>query len=71
MDKPVIEKGIPIPEKRGMHGYSALLRELKPGDSVLLPIVPYRAYGLGWKVLGKGNFRSKKENGGTRVWRIS
>jgi len=69
-DLPTIEHGIPPPPRRPRTGLTALLRQLEPGDSVLLPITPWRAYGLAYRVLGKGNFQSKKEHGGTRVWRV-
>ena len=69
-DLPIIEQGIPLPPKRVRTGMTALLRQLQPNDSVLLPITPWRAYGLAYRVFGKGNFASKKERGGTRVWRV-
>ena len=69
MSLPPIEKDVPLPVSRGT-GMTAAIRELKVGESRLLPIVPWRAYGLAYRVLGKGNFKCHKEAGGVRVWRV-
>jgi hypothetical protein len=62
-----IEKGIPIPGRR--NGFSETLRKMKPGDSVLLPRDRLNANALAHDVLGSGNYATRKEDGGTRVWR--
>lgn len=68
---PVIEKGVPLPT--GNTGsYAALLRQMEIGDSVLFAgksqsAVTSRAI----RTLGKGNYTTRPEGTGTRVWRTA
>ena len=70
MSLPPIDNDIPIPPRRERTGATAALRELEVGQSRLLPMLPWSAYGLAYRVLGKGKFRCQKEHGGVRVWRV-
>lgn len=70
----VIEKGIPIPPQRGgggrCHGITAVLRKLRRGESVLLPIDMARANRYAWSYIGPGAYAVRKIlGGGVRVWR--
>lgn len=66
-----IEKDVPVPSKVPHTGFTALLRALAIGDSVLLPTYPEKANTVAYRVFGKGHYRSQKEQGGTRIWRIA
>ena len=62
-----IERGIPIPN-RGRK--TNALRALKVGECVLLPDKSKGNRSLVTGVMGSGNYATKKESGGLRVWRI-
>jgi len=68
----VIEHNIPIPSGKSTTGYSYTLRQLKVGDSVVLPIMSstaasnYARHAFG----GSGHAACRKVEGGTRIWRI-
>lgn len=59
----------PLPDEQNNKGYWALLRKLGPHESVWLPVKPGTAGGHANAVFGKGNYATRKEAGGTRVWR--
>lgn len=61
-----VDRDIPVPRPKRT-GVTALLRTLKPGDSVLLDSL--HAPALAFRIFGKGHFRSHKEHGGIRIWR--
>lgn len=67
-----IEKGIPIPP-RDAGGLPWTLRQMDPGDSVLVPSsVKYVAQAM--TKCGKGTgrkFVSRQEDAGRRIWRVS
>ena len=65
-----IEHDIPPPPPRRRTGYTALVRSLQPGESVLLPVPNWKANAIAYRALGAGNYRSQKETDGVRVWRI-
>lgn len=66
-----IERGIPIPDHAGKKGYTALIRSLKKGDSVLLPIIIQNATSLCYQISADRElFTRRSVEGGTRVWRI-
>lgn len=68
----VIEHGIPVPTPGGRDGiYCKVLRKMKVGDSVVLPLTTNRAnqaaaYAFG----GSGKSACRTVENGTRVWRI-
>lgn len=69
--EPKIEKGIPIPKTRGRSGGRAgLLRSLKAGESVVLPMTAPIASTAASYALGKGNYTVRTVEGGARVWRV-
>lgn len=67
-----IETGIPIPTAGGRSGASAILRELKKGQSTLLECSIQAAHSLIVQIGGRGKYtcRTVKDEG-TRVWRIA
>lgn len=65
-----VQSNVPPPPPKRRTGVTALLRGMAIGDCVLLPLLPWQANGYAYRVFGKGNFRAKKERGGTRIWRI-
>ena len=73
----MIERGIPIPKQRystlpGSYGkYSKVIRKMKVGDSVLLPVTTANATTTAIRCLGSGNFTIRTVDGGIRVWRIN
>jgi len=71
-----IERGIPIPGTPVNRGYSALLRQLKVGESVLLPTSNQTVRQLVYQISRSKRhpcsfeFTGRKVDGGhTRVWR--
>jgi len=66
-----IEKGIPIPPRHKHSGASNILRKLKKGDSVWLECSIQSATSLCYQVNDdKSVFTRRRENDGTRVWRV-
>lgn len=65
-----IDQTRPPPDPPYRTGFTALLRTLNIGESVLLPTLDYKANTVAYRVFGKGNYRSHKEHGGIRIWRI-
>lgn len=63
-----IESNIPLPKPRGK-GYTAALRKLKVGDSVLLPIGLNNAGNVANYAGLTGKYRARGEPGGVRIWR--
>lgn len=70
-DELKIEKGIPIPFGSGRGNFSTghcdILRKLNVGDSVYFP--GKYTNQLASKILGKGNYTTRKEKAGYRIWR--
>lgn len=65
-----IDKGIPIPTRRGsLAPEREVLKKLKVGDSVLFPDLTRRPMNLAHQVLGGGNYTIRKEVTGYRIWR--
>ena len=58
---------VPVPAPRAI-GTTALLRLLKPGESYVFPSTS--AVAIACRVFGKGGYRSHKERGGIRIWRL-
>lgn len=72
MDGFKIEHGITPPPPHG-RGYTEVLRKLKKGDSVVLPIGRQNASSAAMYALGSGNYVCRSlGNGkkGCRVWRL-
>jgi hypothetical protein len=68
-----IDRGIPVPAgNRQNKGYSAVIRQLRKGDSVLLPEVKIQtAVQLCYQISNdKTMFTRRSEEGGVRVWRL-
>ena len=68
-DVPPIERDVPVPPLIRT-GVTALMREMKVGDSRLISEVEWRGRTIAYRVFGKGNFRTQKVRGGIRIWRI-
>ena len=68
-----IEKGIPIPlGGRKIHGFNAVLKKMKVGDSVVLPRSTSAANSLAKQALGTGNYTIRKiDESSCRVWKIA
>jgi len=67
-----IEKGIPLPASSGTEkGYAQTFKQMKPGDSVLLPIeTRNHISGQAKRIFGNGNWASRKiDEKHVRVWR--
>lgn len=80
-DRPAfrIEKNVPIPPKgAGKRRVKFPFREMKPGDSFLVPakspaeqrLVRQRVTTYGIQTLGKGTITTRTVPKGVRVWRI-
>jgi hypothetical protein len=70
-DELKIENGIPIPHSGRDKGYSAKIRALKVGESVLLPTRIQSATTICYQTgLPRDSFTRRAEKDGTRVWRI-
>ncbi len=71
--EPKIEKGVPIPgynlNNHNAKGYSKVLRKLEPGDCVWLPTNLKAIANSCSRIFGRGQFTSRSENDGIRVWR--
>ena len=63
-----IEHDVPLPKPRGK-GYTAALRKLGVGDSVLLPIGLNNAGNVANYAGLTGKYRARAEPGGCRIWR--
>lgn len=68
MKEPKIEKGIPAPVRH--QGRFTVLKKLKIGESVMLQEPSHTCRVAAQHHLGSGNYASRNENGGTRIWRI-
>jgi hypothetical protein len=66
-----IEAGVPVPPRRYGKGYTAALRRLQVGQSVLLPRGRKGLYTLIEEAGLKGKATARQVSGGVRVWRIS
>lgn len=68
---PKIETGIPVPPRQNKHSYSAVMKEMKVGDSVLITNSTDRNQisSAASRVFGTGCSVTKKVEGGIRVWR--
>lgn len=64
-----IEKGVPTPQ-RAYRGQYAAMKDMKIGDSVFIQD-SQSATNAAQTHLGAGNYKSKKEGSGRRVWRIA
>lgn len=67
---PKIDQGIPPPAPKPRTGFTALIRSLKVGESVLLPVPTWKANAIAYRALGQGNYRSEKGPDGVRIWRV-
>lgn len=67
-----IEKGVTIPPKwsRGGKALTHILRQMKPGDSLLLNKGQPHVAALARQAFGAGNYTTRKENSAVRVWRL-
>ena len=69
-----IERGVPISQRHKRQGFP--FEDLLPGDSVLLPVKDAAEthdirMAVGYlKRVGKGEYVTRKAEGGLRVWRI-
>lgn len=66
-----IEKGIPLPPRkgRGLSEAALLMQSMKKGDSLFLKSrtsVPQMAI----KYIGKGKYAMRSEGSGVRVWKV-
>ena len=68
---PRIENRVPIPPPQN-HGYTAALRKMKVGQSIVLPVRDTASAGAyGQAAWGKGNYATRKIGvRKVRVWRI-
>lgn len=70
-----IEKNIPVPLEK-YAGMTSILRKMKVGDSFLIKIGEdhrsqvNNALGAMYRIYGSSCARSRKVEGGTRIWRI-
>lgn len=67
-----IEKGVPMPEGRFKPKYQEIvdvMGTLKPGESVLLQLDSLVVRNLAVRHMGKGNYMTRMEDGGVRLWR--
>lgn len=70
-----IERNIPIPGYNygflngKQKGYTATLRKMEPGDSVWLPMTQNAASSICTRVFGAGNYATRTEGKGLRIWR--
>lgn len=67
-----IERGIPIPSRkgRGLSEAALLMKSMKKGDSLWLKKAPSAVTQFAARYIGKSKYVVRSENGGTRVWRI-
>lgn len=66
-----IDKGIPVPPRRNANGYTALIRSLKKGDSVLLPVKIQTAVSLCYQISDDRSMYTRRSEGtSVRVWRV-
>jgi hypothetical protein len=68
-----IEKDVPIPGRRGVRGVTALLRQLSPGESVLVPLPIGALSSQVRRVTAEEGrtFTRRSVEGGTRIWRTA
>lgn len=66
----LIERDIPIPPPRQMSGIFKIFRQLKVGESVWLAVTQDLGCTYAGRIIGKGNYRSRKERHGVRIWRV-
>jgi hypothetical protein len=64
-----IDKDIPVPPRKGRGSLMALMRTMKVGESVFVPNQKTGNH-TAWLVFGKGNYTTRVEKAGVRVWRI-
>jgi hypothetical protein len=69
---PKIERGVPIPSKRTVHGsIQKLLSPMRSGDSMFFEGRDSRnLWQAGFIAFGSGRFTVRKEGGGSRIWRL-
>lgn len=67
--EPKIESGIPIPPKKIGKGIANLLRKMNVGDSVVLIGQRSSISNSAQYALGVGNYTTRVEADGVRVWR--
>lgn len=66
-----IESGIKIPSRSNKKGFTSAVRQLKRGESVLLPTSIQSAITICYQTkLPRDVFTRRREGSGTRVWRI-
>lgn len=66
-----IEKGIPMPKVRSRtYGVSAILRQMKVGESILLPGKRSSVASIGSHIFGPGGSTTAVEKDGVRLWRV-
>lgn len=65
-----VDKGIPAPERVSYGSLASFLRKMQIGDSVFIPhATTSSARSAAVYALGSGNYTTRKEHGGVRVWR--
>ena len=72
---PKIERGVPIPDKhrpvRSKNYLQRIMKQMRPGDSIYFEVLDTRnLYQAGRTAFGSGNFTSRKEKAGARIWRL-
>ena len=72
------ETGVPFPQRAATNskGYTAAVRSLMPGQSVLLPITTAHAYSIVYylhagRERNREDFAVRKDGDGARIWRKS
>lgn len=66
-----IDKGVPIPKKKGrsLSEAAELMMSMQRGDSILLKKSLSSAVQFAVRYIGKGRYAVRTESGGIRVWR--
>lgn len=78
MDKPTIEKDVPLPSHKPLGNYKWPFAEMGVGDSFFVPAntteekrrIQMNVMGSCRRFRDKGRFATRRVEGGVRVWRI-
>lgn len=70
-----IEYGVPIPKRgrgkgRPPSAIALLMRKMKKGGCLWVDKKPAVAVQMAIRCIGRGNYISRSEDGGTRIWKI-